>query len=135
MKNKLYFLVVFLVLISVVFSCEKKANVKKEVIANGVTKLGMYTFCGFMPTEVNYTYRTGRWVFLTHKKNKIAEGEYDIVFRKVDDIGGCEYEYVENKLDLNKWKFWNSKGELINPTKEIVAFIKSKKVKGVLYLE
>lgn len=135
MKNKLNFVIAFWLLINLVFSCKTKTNSRKEIVANGITKLGTYTFCGFMPTEVNYTYRTGKWMFLLEGKNKIAEGEYDLVYRKIDDAGGCEYEYLENKLDLNKWKFWNNKGELTNPTEEIITFIRSKKIKGGLYLE
>lgn len=141
-KNNLNKSLLFIFLISLVVSCKTEnsnsSQFKKvfhNVEAIGELKSGSYTFCGTVATEVNYTYRTGKWKFITSENIKIAEGEYDVLIRENDSSGGCVFKYFESKVDLKKWKFWNKDGEVINPTKRLINIIESKQVKHRLYLE
>lgn len=141
-KNNLNKSLLFIFLISLVFSCKTENSNSTEiekgfhnVKAIGELKNGSYTFCGTVPTEVNYTYRTGKWKFITSENIKIAEGEYDVLIRENDSSGGCGFKYFENKVDSEKWNFWNKDGEVIEPTKRLINIIKSKKVNHSVYLE
>lgn len=133
---------IFLLLIGLVFSCKNEnsnsAELKKgfhNVNAIGELKNGSYTFCGTVPTEVNYTYRIGKWKFITKGKIKIAEGEYNAIIKENDSSGGCGFKYFENTVDLEKWKFWNKDGKLIEPTKRLINIIESKQTEHSIYLE
>ena len=132
----------FLLLILIVFSCKndnpKSSELKKDfyiVNAIGKTKNGTYTFCGTVPKEVDYEYRTGNWKFITNENIKIAEGEYIVILKEVDNSGGCGYKYFENKVDMKKWKFWNNEGQEIEPTKQLINIIESKQTEHSVYLK
>ncbi|CAL2104691.1 conserved protein of unknown function [Tenacibaculum sp. 190130A14a] len=135
MKTKWNFLICILLLSSIIYNCKNKKN-RELVIVNSYGNInnGSYIFCGFVPSEVNYTYRTGKWTILTEDKYKIAEGEYDVMLKKNDSSGGCPFEYFENRVDLNKWKFFNKQGEVIEPSKSLVFFVQSKQTKGNVFL-
>ena len=96
-----------LLLILIVFSCKNdntnSSELKKNfyiVNAIGKTENGTYTFCGIVPKEIDYEYRTGNWNFITDENIKIAEGEYIVTLKEIDSSGGCGYKYFENKVDL-----------------------------------
>jgi hypothetical protein len=140
MQNNLNKRLIFLLVISLVFNCknENSTDIKNGFIsvdAIGEIKNGSYTFCGTVPSEVNYTYRIGNWKFISKEKIKIAEGEYDTIIKENDTSGGCGFRYVENKIDVGKWKFWNKDGEIIEPTKRLINIIESKQTKHSVYLE
>jgi hypothetical protein len=87
-----------------------------EIKAVGKVVDTTYVWCGAVPNEENYSYRTGKWEFRNKNNILIAAGEYDVFINKFWDKGACEYEYLENSIDLNKWMFWNLKGNIIEPT-------------------
>ncbi|MCK8482300.1 hypothetical protein [Psychroserpens algicola] len=141
-KNNLNKSLLFLFFISLIFSCKTEnsnsTEIKKgfhNVEAIGELISGSYTFCGIVPTEINYTYRTGKWKFITSDNIKIAEGEYDVLVKENDSSGGCGFKYFENKVDSEKWNFWNKDGEVIEPIKRLINIIESKQVKHSVYLE
>lgn len=103
-----------------------------EIISIGKTKDTTYLWCSFAPYEDEYSYRTGKWLFMTKDSIKIANGEYKAALKEIWDKGGCPYEYMENEIDYNKWEFWNLNGEKIEPTEKIKKLIhyKVKEVKA-----
>ncbi|CAL2092047.1 conserved hypothetical protein [Tenacibaculum sp. 190524A05c] len=126
----------FLIMITSVFmSCQKRE--KKipsdfgdyfNIKAKGTVKKGIYVFCGVVAKEIEYEYRVGKWIFEDNNV-KIAEGEYEVVINKEENLGGCEYSYYLSTINLDKWKFWNKRGELIEPTEKHIDLIKSKELK------
>ncbi|WP_378172663.1 hypothetical protein [Aquimarina sp. SS2-1] len=131
---------ILIFIISLIVSCKDKKsteikNNSYNVNAIGKIKNGSYTFCGTVPTQVNYNYRIAKWSFITEDKIKIAEGEYDIVLKKNDSSGGCAFEYFENKIDLKKWRFWNIEGRNIEPTEQLIGLIESKHIKNKVNLK
>lgn len=134
--------IIFLFLVVFTFGCKndtlKSTELKKgfyTLKATGESKSGSYTFCGFVPTEVNYNYRIGNWKFTTNDTIKIAEGEYDVVIKVDDSSGGCEFKYFDNTVDLKKWRFWDKSGQPIEPTKRLINLIESRHTEQSFYLE
>ena len=142
-KNKNQNIILFFVLIfnlSIFLSClnhhEKKENQKFYTItAIGEINKDSYTFCGITPKKIEYTYRIGTWTFLTKNKLKIAEGNYDIIFEKIDSIGGCDFSYYKNIVNLKKWSFWGLDGKKIEVTNELLDLIKSKETQKIVFLK
>ncbi|MGY3795827.1 hypothetical protein [Aquimarina sp. 433] len=141
-QNNLNKTLIFIFVIILTISCQtnkKKAPETKSsfytVKGIGKVKKGTYTFCGTVPTQVDYSYRKGKWIFITHDKIKIAEGEYDTTLTKDNSGGGCEIEYFENTIDLKKWKFWNIDGKDIKPNEQLISLIESKKITNIISLK
>tara|TARA_R100001460_G_scaffold92500_1_gene134389 strand:- start:1258 stop:1665 length:408 start_codon:yes stop_codon:yes gene_type:complete len=97
-----------------------------EIIAIGQTKDTTYWWCSIAPVEDKYSYRIGKWKFITKDSLKIAEGEYKTYQNWIWDKGGCPYEYFENSFDLDDWKFWDSDGDKIEPTRNLMRLIEFK---------
>ena len=123
--KKLFFLIAI-----GIFSCSKKSKEKELFPENkfsiehiGKTKESSYTFCSITTKEIKYSYRIGLWSFYTKDKKRIAEGKYETKSTIIDSIGGCSYSYIENSIDLKKWKFWNEDGKEIKPTKRLISII------------
>jgi len=124
-----------LLLLNILFiSCNNSPTNKnwksEEIIAIGKTKDTVYLWCSFTVYEDKYSYRTGKWKFMTKDSLIIANGEYNIFLNEIWDKGGCPYEYMENAIDLKKWEFWNLNGEKIEPTEKMIKLI-DYKVKGI----
>lgn len=100
----------------------------ESFIMEGETKSESYIFCSFVPEEVKYSYRVGKWTFSSSYGYKIGEGEYDTLVKIREGHGGCPYSFVENSIDLSKWKFWNQDGEVIKPTQKMINLIQSNQV-------
>lgn len=123
----------FIVFISVmtVLNCGKQeSNLKFENFdSKGKTIFSKYTFCSISPVEIEYSYRVGKWTFLSSNGYKVAEGEYDTQIEIVNDHGGCTYQYTKSIINLDKWKFWDVNGELIEPSKKILNIIRPHQLK------
>ncbi|WP_299261783.1 hypothetical protein [uncultured Aquimarina sp.] len=133
---------IFIFVITLTISCQtnnKKTPKTKSsfhtIKGIGKVKKGTYTFCGTVPTEVNYSYRKGKWIFITDDKIKIAEGEYYTTLIKDNSSGGCEIEYFESTIDLKKWKFWGIDGKDIKPNEQLISLIESKKTTNIISLK
>lgn len=121
----------FLILITfLLISCSDNTNEQYpknlfSVIQEGETVESTYTFCSIVAQEVEYTYRIGLWIFKSREGKIIAKGEYDTKTIIIDDYGGCAcpFSYVINTVDINKWEFWNSKGEKIEPTQRLISLV------------
>ncbi|WP_298897295.1 hypothetical protein [uncultured Psychroserpens sp.] len=144
MNNNLNIIILSLLVVSLFFSCKtenKKSSESKKgfysIKAVGKKKDASYTFCGAVGTEVNYSYRIGTWTFKTKDNIKIAEGEYDTVIKVSDSTSGsgCEFTYVENTTDPEKWRFWNKDGQIIEPTNRLINLIESNQEEHSFYLE
>ncbi|WP_405569092.1 hypothetical protein [Winogradskyella sp. Asnod2-B02-A] len=144
MNNNLFRIILSLLVVSLLFSCKtenKKSSESKKgfysIETVGKKKNASYTFCGAVGTEVKYSYRIGTWTFKTKESIKIAEGEYDTVIKVNDSTSGsdCEYTYIENTVDPEKWKFWNKDGHIIEPTKRLINLIESNQEEHSFYLE
>ena len=126
MKNleKIFVLVIITLLI---LSCKNDRILQNwnsdEIIAIGQTKDTTYLWCGITPYEDKYSYRIGKWRFVTQDSVKIAEGEYKFYHNWIWDKGGCPYEYLENSIDLDDWAFWNLEGDTIEPTRNLIKLI------------
>lgn len=89
--------------------------------ASGNVVLSSYTFCSIIPIEVDYYYKKGKWTFWNQNNNKIAEGIFNNNLITKDGIGGCPYSFYNDKINLDKWKFWNGRGEVIKLENEEVS--------------
>ena len=94
-----------------------------EIIAIGKKKDTTYLWCSITVYEDEYSYRTGKWKFITKDSLIIANGEYDNFLNEIWDKGGCPYEYMENSIDLKKWEFWNLSGDKIEPTEKMLKLV------------
>ena len=132
MKNHFYlkniekiFVLLFLSLL--ILSCKNNRTFpdlsSDEIIALGKTNDTTYFWCSIAPVSDDYSYRIGKWEFLTKDSLKIAEGEYKFYQNWIWDKGGCPYEYLENSIDLDDWKFWNLAGDTIEPTRSLIKLI------------
>lgn len=144
MNNNLNRIILSLLVASFLFNCKAKTKKTSElkkgfyyIEAIGKKKNASYTFCGFVATEVKYSYRIGTWTFKTRDNIKIAEGEYTIILKVSDSTSpsACAYIYMENTVDPDKWKFWNKEGEMIEPTKKLINLIESKQEEHSFYIE
>ena len=112
------------ILLIIVFSCTNKFQQNSiHIKAIGDSKEASYTFCGFIPKEVNYTYRIGTWKFVTQNNVIIAKGEYNVTLETDNSSGGCPYSYFNNTIDIDKWEFWDIKGQKIKPNKRMINII------------
>ena len=95
---------IILLLNLLIISCETKTTNDNwnsdEILAIGKTKTTSYWWCSITPYEDEYSYRIGKWKFITKDSIKIAEGEYKSYLNWIWDKGGCPYEYFENSI----WK-------------------------------
>lgn len=128
--NKYRLFIIYSILI---FSCNDISSdsdaIKYESFTScGETKPDSYIFCSTVPIEINYTYRIGIWRFISSTGYIAAEGEYNVRFNTVRDIGGCPYCYKSTTINLEKWKFWNENGELIEPSKKLINIIQTDKM-------
>ncbi|WP_178988109.1 hypothetical protein [Winogradskyella schleiferi] len=115
---------ILLVLISTLyFNCKNESSDLDNFTSDGETKMASYTFCSITPSEVEYSYRIGHWTFKYPNGFKIAEGKYDISTITVDSLGGCSYSYISSSINIEKWKFWNKKGQEIEPTKRMINLV------------
>ena len=121
-------LIVFISILSL--NCKNESLKFENFTSEGETKYASYTFCAFIPHEVEYSYRVGTWTFKTNG-SKIAEGKYDIFAKKVDSLGSCPYSYISNSINLEKWKFWNEKGQEIKPTKRMINLVQPNQMNSV----
>jgi hypothetical protein len=114
--------------ILILFNCKSEESNETQLkyesfISEGETINTSHYFCSITPMEIEYTYRKGKWTFKSSKGYKIAEGEYNVSTEMVWDGGGCPYKYTRNSVNLEKWEFWNEKGEIIEPTQKMINLI------------
>ena len=119
--------IIVMLLNLLIISCKNNNKTEnwnyENVIEIGKTKDTTYIWCSITPYEDKYSYRIGNWEFRTEDSLKIANGTYNVFMNEIWDKGGCPYEYLENSIDLNKWEFWNSKGQKIKPTKKMLELV------------
>ncbi|MFY7669488.1 hypothetical protein ACOSP6_00235 [Tenacibaculum sp. MEBiC06402] len=127
MKAKVLILIVSLVFSSCSNRFEKEKYPKDffNIIQEGILIEKSYIFCSVVPKEVKYSYRDGAWIFRTAQNKKIAQGNYNKEIVTIDNYGGCSYSYIKNTVNIKEWKFWNDKGQRIEPTERLISMIKS----------
>ncbi|SDI22012.1 hypothetical protein [Winogradskyella thalassocola] len=118
-------IIVFLITI-LSFNCKNDSLKFKNFTSEGATKFASYSICSIIPTEVEYSYRVGNWTFKSSNGHKIAKGKYDTSIIKVDNVGGCTYEYISNSIALENWSFWDENGQIIEPTKRMINLVQPK---------
>lgn len=127
---------IFIIFSLLIYSCNNIIS-DREVIKHesftsyGKTKTDSYTFCSITPVKTSYSYRTGTWYFMSSNDYKIAEGTYENDINTIGDHGGCPYSYKTSTINLKKWKFWNEKGEIIEPTQKMINLIDPNQMNSV----
>ncbi|WP_442265341.1 hypothetical protein ACSIGC_13530 [Tenacibaculum sp. ZS6-P6] len=86
----------------------------------GQFKKHTYLFCGLEADSVKYWYKKGDWKFLNKEKQLVAEGTFDVLTDTIKGHGGCFYPYKYSKIDTKKWKFYNDKQKLVNPSLSLI---------------
>ncbi|WP_422104964.1 hypothetical protein [Winogradskyella sp.] len=116
---------IFLFFLTVLLSCKNSNNNLgyESFISEGKAKNDVLTFCSTVAQEIEYNYRIGVWTFKSSHGYKIAQGEYNISDEVVEGHDGCPYKYRKNSINLENWKFWNEKGELIEPNQKLINLI------------
>ncbi|RZN80319.1 MAG: hypothetical protein EVB11_11625 [Winogradskyella sp.] len=122
-----YIYILFL-LISIV-SCLDKSDNKNSIVYESFSRKGKtidttFIFCSITATDIDYSYRVGKWTFTSSLGHKVAEGKYRLANETIWGHGGCPYSYLKNTININDWKFWNENGNEILPTKRILNLIK-----------
>ena len=120
-----------ILLLGVLFiSCTQQPNGEDKfpenlfsVIKEGELKEDSYTFCGVVPTEIEYSYKVGKWTFKSIDGKPIAQGEYGKKLVTIDTMGGCSFSFKVATVDYNEWQFWNADGEKIKPTDRLKTLI------------
>jgi hypothetical protein len=121
-------------LLIIIFSCTNKLQQDSiHIKAIGDVKNASYTFCGFVPTEVDYSYRVGTWEFVTQNDIIIAKGEYNVTLETDKSSGGCEYTYFNSTIDIDKWEFWDTKRQKIKPSKRMINIINYHEAELTIY--
>ncbi|HRD83124.1 MAG TPA: hypothetical protein PLL53_20365 [Saprospiraceae bacterium] len=117
-----------------IFSCRQQERVKDtdkryllccDLHAQGQFATSTYTFCGVVPTEVQYLYKHGRWKYWNQDDLLIAEGTYKPVIDTVQDEGGCIYRVIVGKINEDDWRFRDKNGNLIKPENELIHMLES----------
>lgn len=111
-----------------ILSCSQKKDLRPSeanMICNdfyiqGQFKNATYSFCGIVPTEVQYIHKDGKWKYWNIRGQLVAEGIYKLKKIKVEDHGGCSYEIIQGELDKKEWIFWNEKGNKIEPNEKLI---------------
>lgn len=94
-----------------------------SIIQKGDYQQATYSFCGPTVEYIPYTYRVGTWTFYTKENHKIAEGQYDLEKITIWESGGCPYDKYVNRVDLNKWKFWDVDSRSVHSNERLIKMI------------
>ena len=76
-----------------------------EFYIKGQYKNAKYTFCGSIPIEESYSYKSGEWKFWNLNGQLIAEWRFHPQKIKVEDHGGCPYEIMKGIILEENWNF------------------------------
>ena len=126
-EMKKHLVISIIILFAFFINCDSHSKWSPDdITAIGNVIDTVYIWCGAVPTEKKYSYRTGKWEFRNKKGALFAAGEYDVYVKKIWDHGACEYEYLENSIDLKKWQFWNLQGDKIEPTEYEITLVNFK---------
>ena len=99
----------------------KEANMMcDKFYAKGQKVFDTFTFCSTMPVVNEYSYRKGEWTYWNKEGNLIARGIFKTEIRKIDDHGGCTYEFKYGVIDKKSWQFWDGKGNEIKASEELI---------------
>ena len=105
----------------------KDSQVRKrgEFYVRGEMKYNQYTFCAITPQVVEYHYKSGEWKYWNDKKELIAEGAYKIIEEHIET--NCEggTNIKRGEMEIDKWNFYNAKGNKIKPSKEFLKKLKT----------
>lgn len=98
----------------------------------GEFKTDNYTFCSFMPKEIEYEYKIGDWKFWNREKELIAEGIFEII---IDTIyaGGCDANIKKGKINIPNWKFYDSDGNEVKAKKNTISILEKSKKQLLLF--
>ncbi len=121
--------IVFTLLLVLFFSCQSSDTKGLKFVtleASGDIKTYTHTFCGIAAKEYTDSYRTGMWKFFVNDSIKIAEGPYINTLITIDDHGGCPYFIYMDSIAIEKWSFWDLKGNRIPPNQRLKNIITSK---------
>ncbi|MBF8149689.1 hypothetical protein ITJ86_07245 [Winogradskyella sp. F6397] len=113
------------------FNCKNEQSEYESYTSIGEIEHASFTFCAIVPSEVDYSYRVGEWIFKSTNSYKLAKGKYGISVVNIDSIGGCNYEIITNTISLKEWVFWNEKGEIIEPTKRMINLVQPNQMNSV----
>lgn len=111
-------------------NCKNESIEYESFTSDGETINSSYAFCSYTLMEIEYTYRTGKWTFNSSHGYKIAEGEYENPRQTIDTLGGCPFSYIDTVINLEKWMFWNEKGDLIEPNQKMINLIQPNQFKS-----
>lgn len=70
---------------------------------------------GLTQTIVDYEYKVGKWKFWNINRELIAEGEFETDSSHVIGQSDSDYYIKTLKIKRNKWKFYDSERQLIEP--------------------
>ena len=70
---------------------------------------------GLTQTIVDYEYKVGKWKFWNINRELIAEGEFETDSSYVIGQSDSDYYIKTSKIKRNKWKFYDSERQLIEP--------------------
>lgn len=89
-------------------------------IVSGVEKTGSYHFCSLVPIKSEYQYKVGEWKF-RNESGDLAEGVFEPYKVTIDTIGGCPYSLYIDKVNKDKWSFFDSNGNSTEWTDEQIS--------------
>lgn len=70
---------------------------------------------GLTQTIVDYEYKVGKWKFWNINRELIAEGEFETDSSYVIGQSDSDYYIKTSKIKKDKWKFYDSERQLIEP--------------------
>lgn len=118
----------------ILFSChgqpKKTRPEEANMVCNDFYALGQieydtYTFCSIVPVEVEYHYKKGFWKFWDLNGQLVAEGTFNVEKGRVEDHGGCPYEYLTGKIKTANWRFWDENSVETEPEVELIKNLQS----------
>ena len=91
-----------------------------DIYAKGQFKYGHYVFCALVPVDQEYSYKSGFWEYWNFQRRLVAAGTYKLEKVLIEGEGECSYEIIESKIQKEKWKFWDEKGNQIQGTEKLI---------------
>ena len=119
----------FTLLLVLFFSCQSSDAKRLKFVtleASGKSINTSYDFCSVVAIKHEYSYRINTWKFIVNDSIKIAEGPYINTLVTIDDHGGCPYSFFTDSIAIEKWSFWDLKGNRIPPNQRLKNIITSK---------